>query len=83
MTSIIFVVSYKILYIYSSKECQINDWRIHKQNCQKMDNKKYSVNDGSIFTESKPKGNAVLMDYKSIVTFKGNIAIWSHKTGGH
>jgi hypothetical protein len=48
-----------------------------------MDNKKYSVNDGSIFTESKPKGNAVLMDYKSIVTFKGNIAIWSHKTGGH
>ena len=35
-----------------------------------MDNKKYSVNDGSIFTESKPKGNNVIMDYKSMLTLQ-------------
>lgn len=57
---------------YCSKECQINDWKNHRQICQMKklkdsDDKSYR-DDGSIFTERKPQGT-IKVQHQPVVDF--------------
>ncbi|XP_076071147.1 uncharacterized protein LOC143042625 isoform X2 [Mytilus galloprovincialis] len=50
---------------YCSKECQISDWKTHRQICQQINSRTNSSetsykDDGSIFTESKPQGKITI-----------------------
>ena len=63
--------TFTVFYLFSSRECQVKDWSVHKATCGmtktqissssavQADTRKYQINDNSIFNDTTGRVNGI------------------------